>query len=621
MGRDQMLRKKLFSLIAAVIAVSGWSANASDKLLIEGEIAQVSIMPEAKKSDYPNCNYTARLHTSQGDVILVLPGFRNHADYGRVVKEKELVQVDVCDFETAPAQIRETQLADDLMELDTPYLWVTQLSTVKKLSGLQFTIPPRDKQISRAPARQADLQAAEQRKKSMDRDRQDAEAVPSQFSSADDWKKRYSEIRTQSYNRYQAFPARWYGDSYRGAMPLPPLHDIKNFIECSIELSNRLKKVGVDLILVYIPSKSEISIDDMIPESAWADGVYANPQIKEIQRIFLDHDVEFIDPTQRLIRERGRFPFMYWYFLDAEFHPAEGASEVVAEMLAERLERYQRISKHKAEDGKYTSKPGHSSVRKFYNPAGNAKYPEGQEVAFSCVTDLNGKTVTLGEKAESPLLFIGNSFLAYPSLRDGASIPHYTGLKLNVMPDILYRDGTYGLGRFLMQKGAPFYQDRVAVIYPVAFYTFGDWIPTLPQEQKVEVGKCMMKIGKGGISWTDELLEPKSGFEILPDGNLLLKALPGMKDRGGKIQIKIPPETKRIAVTLNYTGRSAKTYSRVSFNNSTQICMRGETKVFLDGSAGGDQLLTVEFMSRVSLNYEKTPSLLESIEVFECGKE
>ncbi len=251
--------------------------------------------------------------------------------------------------------------------------------------------------------------------------------------------------------------SKWFENGYFTAGQVGATPVKSNFVQAMTALDRYLKEQGVDLIVIRVPNRNEAAFglfsENPLPGEC-------NPYFREVQQQLLDADVEYLDGLEIVQRERGKYPLNYWYTIPKEGHPAEGLSMALAELLAGRLNRYQFPA-----TGKYHAVTDTDAFKKVNFPAGNAKFDPAKPYSFAAVRAEDGSVPTIAENNGSPLLFISDSYGAYPGVKAGASVPHYLLLKLPHQGDWMYRNGSsQGASTFLYRKGLDFVKNRQVVV-------------------------------------------------------------------------------------------------------------------------------------------------------------
>ncbi len=476
--------------------------------------------------------------------------------------------------------------------------------------------PPQGKRTAAMDARRAaDVEA------SLRRVREQLHAIgdPARF------RKQLAPLFAENQAAAKAGAARWVGDAYFAAGPVAQNPRFGNFAAGIIAWRDYLKKHGVDLVVLRVPSRHETAFPHFVSGKI-TPGVL-DPAYLQLAEQLLAADVEYIDGLEAMHRRGTEYPLSYWYMLPREGHPAEGLSRILADELAGRLERYQL-----PRTGDYRLTPRQDLYRRENYPAGNPRFPANQPVLAAAVVDAAGKTPEITERNTSPLLFCSDSYGAYPGVKVGASIPHYIAQRLGHLPDWQYRNGSSGGAPvFLYRKGPEFLRGRlvvVAICHPGNLFGRYATIPPaelqeLPQEQWTVLRRF------DATNWPTLPSSPGVGqsggraFALNPDGTLQLWPLkPGaVNGDAGRIAIPLsaaerqryrafafrPNFGQQYYLTMSVTAGAAPHYEYVS--NSERV----PAPLMPVEAAPDAAAVTLEF-NNVSINGRQA-SALQSLEL------
>ena len=457
---------------------------------LEGEITRVSSLPNPQKADYPDCNYTALFHIENvltpdagisNEIVLVIPGFRNQklitdSIYTTGQRLRVVVQL----FDKAPEKLRQIQQADEINSLDREYYYylegegIHQFGIKVQSPGLKKTNPGfRTRVETPKPIYPEDKTVRQLRKEAMQKDlasinkwlKQNGGNFRQWYDNLSSTRAKYEECRKQGLER-------WIGDSYFKAtmdsgVDINENWDFNvNFKEVVIQLNQYLKTRNIDLIVLRVPYKNEIEPDLFVPGMK---DYILNPYLLKLQRDLLQADVEVVDLARAGIQNRLKYPLMYWY-QNKDYHPAEGMDWTAAQALSDRLKRYRfksNINTALILKKSYLSKEISNNAAMYQWPQGNPRFNPHEPVQFDGVfEEVSNQALRIKEDNNSPVLFIGDSFLGAPSVLLGGSIPQYTAYLSGVAPNWLLRTGgAQGICRFLCQKGDAFLNGRRVCIF------------------------------------------------------------------------------------------------------------------------------------------------------------
>ena len=615
---------------------------------LEGKITRVSSLPNPQKADYPDCNYTALFQVENvlsGDsiipreMVLVIPGFRNRilvTDSRYTTGQRLSVSVEL--FDKIPEKLRQIQQADEITSIDLDYYYLLESEGISQLSPI-VGLPGKSrinkdtllKTIIPKVMTGQDKQAQRLRKNAIQDDLKHInELLTHNGGDFRVWYDRLSTARIEYNDHRIKKTEKWIGDSYFNASSCAYDYDETwgfdiNYKEVIIQLNQYLKARNIDLIVVRVPYKSEICGDLFVPEMK---NHILNPYLLKLQRDLLQADVEVIDLARVGVHNRFKYPLMYWY-QNFDYHPAEGIDWTAADILSERLKRYNftsnlqsplTVKKVKMSD------VGSNTVYRW--PGGNPGFNPNEQTLFDGIYDASSSHVLeITEANNSPVLFIGDSYLGAPNFSVGASIPQYTAYQTRVIPNWLMRRAwASGICRFLVQKGDGFLKDRKVCIF--AFK------PTLLKEEMTGFDHLYQSGQKTLLKRLDA--NNRSPITFIPgisstgtfeqDKSNLVKINLDQCEKGkavGKMRIHLPPEyTGYPRISISFTMQN-KIYFVTVINYGTAR----ETIVFPDQKEAqsnesifkvvkGTEDIEVTFHLLLWSGEKMPPVLLKNIEIW-----
>ena len=204
-------------------------------------------------------------------------------------------------------------------------------------------------------------------------------------------------------------------------------------------LHAELDSRGIDFLVVPFPFKEEIFADAFLPGGP-TDGVFVPERLQLIQQL-LESDIEVLDLTAAL-QAAGERNSLYYPYEDP--HPADGAIQIAAKEIAERLKRYQcppQLHHLKYRISAFTM------PEEFQQRRGRELkfFPDNPTFTAKVVIDNSGDLLPTGSLS-SPYLLLGDSFTRCPSLYKiyGANIKDHIALNCGIIPATISVNGSAG---------------------------------------------------------------------------------------------------------------------------------------------------------------------------------
>ncbi|GFO64815.1 hypothetical protein M1B72_05100 [Geomonas paludis] len=569
------------------------SATAADagQTVIEGVLTQVSKLPKAASNPYPDCYYTAIVDLHQivagksvpQRIILVLPGFfgRKYAPESGY-KTGDKIRATVVPFSSMPDTVKQTQQADEIEDVDLNFFFPQQISLINAYTGvvrLPSFAKKNDNNHEVSVSKNRGNNVTNERKEQIQKDLLEInQQLAANGGDWDKWYASYKGFREQYKVQFDAKASRWIGQSFfsAGRLGRDKIYS-KEFVASIIDLKNYLAARNVDLIVVRIPAKGEIVEDLFVPLPTKQT---SNPYLLKMYKELLEADVEIItDVVPRAKSTRMKFPLMYYYQDFAEIHPAEGMAWVVAEAFSERVERYGEPA-HQKKNFLLGKAPD-----KFKWPEGHPGFDPAENVLFSTVTDTLGKPLSLTQGNESPVLILGSSFIAFPSLTKGGSIPHYFAYLTGIVPDILHRSGGDRMMlRSVAREGKGFLEKRKVCLFPFTPGTAYEALAPLPVFDPHGSPKTLLAAFTGPGLREAVKLDPKAAegtFSFLSDGTLRIAPVIKGKGTSGTFTVDIPAEVakfSRFTMELEFSSKDLTTVT-AKYAGQTDSTIRSDTQL------------------------------------------
>jgi hypothetical protein len=289
--------------------------------------------------------------------------------------------------------------------------------------------------------------------------------------------------------------------------------------------------------------------------------------------------------------------------------------------LAKRLGRYARIrnTPKQAFNLREESRP----YGDFHWPMGNPKYDPSEFVRFSAVATSDGKTLEIRQGYDSPILMVGSSFIAYPAMERGGSIPHYLAYETGITPDILYRSGSdQSIPRSVAHEGEKFLKNRVVCIFPFVPLTAYKRLALPPLIDPAKAVETLLATYVG--SGLHKQLEPaakksKHAFSYAPDGNLIVRPANKVQGFAGSIKLRLPEQISAYSsflVEVDFEGKDYA-YIKAKYSGQTDSIQRSPSQATSEDYFvfKSDHLRVVDFEFADKI-YNENPTIIKAIRVF-----
>lgn len=600
--------------------------------VIEGTIVQASNLPNPKTNPYSDCYYTVIVESSHivagksmpQRFILVLPGFlsREYAPEAKFKKEDK-IRATVVPFSSMPYEVKQIQQADDIEDVELEFYFPEKIENIKQISpattAIQFTEKKLVTQSNTSSATDTNAQVIRSLQIQNDLTRIN-ELLKNHSEDWSKWYKSLERFRSSYTVSYESKAGRWIGDSFFSAGYFENGHGCSpDFVDSVIRFKKYLSAHNVDLILVRVPKKGEI-VDDLF--STVPDDGVTNPYLLKMYKELLEADVEIIaDITSSAKKQRLKFPLMYWYQDFNEDHPAEGISWVIAEELAKRVNRYEQVKAFPKR--RFTLDEASASAGWLGHkwPAGNPKFSPSEFVRFKAVMGEDGKPLKLKQGTTSPVVILGSSFIATPSMSKGATIPHYFACLTGVIPDLVYRnDADFMMPRSVAREGDSFLRNRSVFLFPFTPFTPYKALASIPIVDPQKSAKLRLSCFKGPELKPSILLKEGSKWVITMSSDTIDLVPPKSNaDNSIRMEFTLPASIskyKHCIVSLEFEGKD-KTIISAKYSGQNETIKRSDTQEnsdeYLVFRTGSDSSVLLEFTTDGRL---KAPVRIKSISVY-----
>ena len=438
--------------------------------VVEGEITERSELPDPQKSDYPNCRFTVHFtgntiksgEPCPKELSLIVEGFENYRVLpSNDIKTGDKVLCTIFPFEQLPEDYQSTQQADDLELFLLESFYVLDIKTIKNftddellpVSGIYFSdgnkdfVSLFDRHINPPLPDHVCSEQAFSVRKDIERmtllldeiDEENYSEVNKQFAEA--WAREKAKD-PPNYNRVGNYVWRNLENSFwtlpAGTNSILGKPDVisQQMLDCFLSLKQVLEANGVHLIVSLVPDMNTISARVILNEFKDVPDIQTATYVKQLSEI----GVETIYASDQIIKNYNRYPFAF--FIPSNPHPSDTAQDVLADILADRLKRY---------DIKPELDPALFSEAQFphvYKENTAYLFPENCDIgdnqagkSYTCRDVLyNGEKIK--RTKDSPIMVIGNSYIETP-ISTPESLPALLSYKLRSPVD-WHRISGYG---------------------------------------------------------------------------------------------------------------------------------------------------------------------------------
>ena len=403
----------------------------NERTICLGEIEEISTVPDIKKSNYPDCYYTAKLVVKQildgesvpEDIQLLIPAFLNNKidPLSERMKVGEF-KLSIRPFSSATKEEQEIEQVDEIDSFSfSPYILVNAYSylipdlhesAIPILEERNYAFPyknPINPSLNEKYANDSievirtELLKINNILSSLDND---VNQINSEFQTT--WNERshqYNELNkttiwAKEQNSYFALPKIW--------KLIHPKAINDDNLQALKELNLFFKSQGIQFILQIVPDYRDIAALVLNPEFQ----KYGDQQSALVAKQLLEAGIETQYISDDLVKNAFNYERMFYYPND--FHPDQGATDIMTDRIAHRLKLLGDIFpiQYKKE---HFSTEYHDTTYKD-----NLKWPSNCNIGtHEANTNVQTPHIYYEEKPisrnpQSKILLFGNSFLTNP---------------------------------------------------------------------------------------------------------------------------------------------------------------------------------------------------------------
>ena len=416
-------------------------------------IVKTSALPDPKKNPYGDCLVIAKASVERvesgravaGAVLVALWGFRDRAVQPAAAFRPEMrIRARLIPWAEVSKDIERLQQVDDVAEYALP-LYFAKEATI-------------------------DGEAAAARKRAMDADLARIGALKSRHGGDyDAWRGELAGIQSELLRKMREAPEPLASKGQRlGEAAFlqydTMAHTFDPALAMLVKLRDELSRRGTDLVVVPIPWKEEVIAPLFVP-GVPEDGVLVPGRVALLEAL-LRADIEVVDlfPAWR----HGVLAGEPVFYEAVDVHPADHGVQLMTRTIAERLSRY-RFER----TGSFLTRPV-----TFSPPESQTTFPKGTRLTATEVSRADGRS--LGDGGASPVLVIGDCFVAGPLGAPEAGPVSHLARELGIVPASLEQAGG---GAHMMvtlaRKGPAFLEGRRVCIFLSFLQYF--FVPVAPE--------------------------------------------------------------------------------------------------------------------------------------------
>ncbi len=466
----------------------------NERTVCLGNIESISNVPDIKKSDYPDCYYTAKLVVKDildgnpvpQNIQLLIPAFLNNKinPLSKVMKKGNW-KVSIRPFSLASEEEQSIEQVDEIESfLLTPYILVAAspgnipeltVSGIPILEGDSYVSPFDNPVNPPLPVQFAEDSKQEINKElakinSIIEEVKDKDAVNAKFQLAWDEKQmQYDSLNStiiwaKEQNSFFALPKEWV------FIPSDDISEEK--VDAIVELNRLFKTNGIQFILQLVPDYRDIAALILNPEFQ----KYGDQRCARVAKKLLERGVEVQYMSDELVKNAFNYERLFFYPNDK--HPDEGATDIMTTLMSQRIDLFGDILP-KDLDANFFSKEnrdtGYSDKLKWPQNVDIGIHEVGSSVQVPYILYDNK---ILDQNPDSKVLVFGNSFSEEPMIRN-AYISY-------LAPKILHTCSSYSTGGIgalsvlpplFLSNPEKYFKNKVLAILPISinFLTESRW--------------------------------------------------------------------------------------------------------------------------------------------------
>lgn len=462
-----------------------------------GTIENISNVPDIKKSNYPDCYYSAEFVVKEildgkpapQKIQLLIPAFLNNKiDPLSTIVNKGNWKVSIRPFSLATKEEQEIELVDEIETyLYTPYILVaattsdipkSNASGIPILEGEKYSSPFDNPVNSPLPDSFVEDSKREIKNElvkvnSIIEQVKDEELVNAEFQCAwNEKQKQYApldstKIWAREQNSFFTLPKEW--------LFISSDEISEENTDAIVALSQLFKSQGIQFIIQIVPDYFDIAALVLNPEFQ----KYGDQKSARVAKKLLERGVEVQYIADEIVKNAFHYERLFFYPYD--FHPDEGTMDVMTTLMAHRLEKYGDLLSNSLDVSLFSVEKrisGYGTRLRWPENVDIGPHEPGSIVQVPYV--LYNKKILDGDPNSSILVF-GNSFAQEPMVKNAYISYLAPKIKHNCSCYLTSGIGAFTvLPRLFLSYPAQYFKGKRIAILPIAIKYLSNSDYTIP---------------------------------------------------------------------------------------------------------------------------------------------
>lgn len=408
--------------------------NNGQRTICLGSIEDISAVPDIKKSNYPDCYYTAKFVVEDildgqpvpHNIQMLIPAFLDHKiDPLSLIMKKGDWKVSIRPFSLASQTEQEIEQVDEIESyLYTPYILVAAApgsipeateSGIPILEGETY-VSPFDNPVNPPMPDKFVQDSKDEIKKELAkvneiiRQADDEDRINEEFQLAwDEKQKKYDSLNNtmiwaKEQNSFFALPKKW--------IFIPSAHISDGNVDALVELNRLFQASGIQFIIQIVPDYRDIAALVLNPEFQ----KYGDQRSARAAKQLLERGIEVQYISDEIVKNAFNYERLFFYPND--FHPDEGTIDIMTSLIAQRLSQFDGFLTKDLDSSLFSREKRDTGYRD------TLKWPEGVDVGYhEAGTNVQVPYILYNRKIlennpDSKVLIFGNSFTQYPMTKN-----------------------------------------------------------------------------------------------------------------------------------------------------------------------------------------------------------